>query len=70
MSRRLQNLYVVEIVMEAGCVMDYAMSYAIAKKLSGYPESESLGKVIDEHEDNVLTMSFRSSYLPHRLMLL
>ena len=68
MSRRLQNLYVVEIAMEAGCVMDYPMAYDIAKRLSGYPESESIKKVIDEHEDNILNLSFRSSYLPQEMI--
>lgn len=68
MSRRLQNLYVVEVVMQAGYAMDASMAYDIARKLSGYPDSTTTKGVIDEYEDNLLNLSFRSSYLPQEMI--
>lgn len=63
MGRRAQNLYIIEVMMNADCKMEYFMAWDIAKKLAGYPGA-SLANTIDEVEDDHALLVFRSAILP------
>ena len=64
MSRRCQNLYVIEVVFEPGRKFTPKEALEIVRILTAYPNDESLDHAIDEFEEYGIEMSFRSSERP------